>query len=110
MRVLITRPEPDATRLAEALRARGHEPVPAPLMTIVVSQAPPPREIADAVLLFTSANGARAAEAHNVRAKRVVFAVGEATAQAAREAGFRVEGVAGGDVASLTELIANRLP
>lgn len=109
MHVLITRPEPDATRLAETLRARGHEPALAPLMAIKIAEAAPPAEIADAVLLFTSANGARAASAHKVRAPRGVFAIGEATAKAARAAGFTVLGVAEGDVAALAALVANRL-
>ncbi len=109
MRVLVTRPEPDATRLSEALRARGHEPLVAPLMKIVFSQQPPPADDKDAVLLFTSANGARAAKAHQVHAARGVFVVGEATATAARAAGFEIAGTAGGDVSSLAELVANRL-
>ena len=110
MRVLITRPEPDATRLAQLLRAAGHEPVLAPLMHVEVLGEPPPQEIGGAVLLFTSAIGARAAKAHGVRSTRGVLVVGEATAQAAREAGFDVGGVAGGDVSSLAALVADRLP
>jgi len=110
MRVLITRPEPDAAALAALLRAAGHEPVPAPLMRIETLPEAPPAGIENAVLLFTSANGAPAARAHGVRSSRGVFVVGEATARAAREAGFQVDGVAGGDVVSLTDLVANRLP
>jgi len=34
MRLLVTRPEPDASREAETLIARGHEPVLAPLLAI----------------------------------------------------------------------------
>ena len=34
MRLLVTRPEPDASREAETLTARGHEPVLAPLLAI----------------------------------------------------------------------------
>ena len=109
MRVLVTRPEPDASKLAELLRARGDEPVLAPLMEIRLSGDEPPAGIADAVLLFTSANGVRAAEAHGVRSSRGVFAVGEATAAAARKAGFEIGGIADGDVAALSALIADRL-
>ena len=32
MRLLVTRPEPDATRTAETLRARGHDVLVAPLL------------------------------------------------------------------------------
>jgi len=82
----------------------------APLMSIETLPEAPPVAIENAVLLFTSANGARAAKAHKVRASGSVFVVGEATAAAAREAGFAVAGVAGGDVAALTELVAHHLP
>ena len=34
MRLLVTRPEPDASLEAEELAARGHEPVLAPLLAI----------------------------------------------------------------------------
>ena len=34
MRLLVTRPEPDAARTAEALRARGHEVLVAPLLRV----------------------------------------------------------------------------
>src|SRR6476619_3033205 len=57
MRLLLTRPEPDATRTAEALRARGHEVLVAPLLatlTIAAEFAGP----YDGVLI-TSANAAR---------------------------------------------------
>ncbi len=40
MRVLITRPEREAAALAEALGARGHQPVVAPLFRRTL---PPPR-------------------------------------------------------------------
>src|SRR3954447_12622921 len=62
MRLLVTRPEPDATRTAETLRARGHEVLVAPLLatlTIAADFAGP----YDAVLM-TSANAARALAAH----------------------------------------------
>ena len=34
MRLLITRPEPDATRTAQALRQRGHEVLVSPLLSV----------------------------------------------------------------------------
>lgn len=107
MRVLVTRPEPDAERLAEKLRALGHKIFVAPLMRIEASGETPPSGIETAVLLFTSANGVRAAAAAGVRPAAGVYAVGSATAEAAHAAGFAVAGMAAGNVASLAERVAN---
>ena len=71
MRVLITRPEREATALATALAQRGHAPVIAPLFTLQILH--PPADFAAALaacqaVLLTSANGARAlAEASDLR-------------------------------------------
>jgi uroporphyrinogen-III synthase len=83
--VLVLRPEPGATQTAARARARGLEPVIAPLFQIIsMPWRPPPEERYDAVLL-TSANAARCARAV---ASRPCYAVGEATAAAAQAAGF----------------------
>ncbi len=88
-RIWITRALPGAESTAERVRALGHEAVVAPLLTV--------QPLADtridlagvAALAFTSANGVRAfAEKCADRSLRV-FAVGLATAQAARQVGFR---------------------
>lgn len=113
MRVLVTRPAEDARRLAGLLATRGHEALVAPLMEIAMM---PDAELPLAGargLLLTSANGARALGAHDhVAAARAlpVFAVGEATAAAARKAGFVGVAVADGDVESLTALVTRTLP
>jgi len=115
VRALVTRPEEDAVPLAAALVERGVEVAVEPLLTI--------RPIADApidlqgvqALLFTSANGVRSfaalAAARTLPGWRDLpaFAVGDASAATAREAGFaRVES-AGGDVAALARLVVERL-
>ena len=105
MRVLVTRPEPDSEQLAVALRARGHEPALAPLMRIEPTSDVPPSNVGSAVLLFTSANGVRAAAMQGVRPVNGVLTVGPASAAAARASGFDVAAVAGGDVASLAEAV-----
>lgn len=103
LRVAITRPLPDAERTAERVRAMGAEPVPAPLLTIVPCAYDTNVENVQA-LLFTSANGVRAFPgARRWRAKRVLT-VGDATAEAARAAGFAHVRAAEGDVASLAAL------
>lgn len=104
-RVLITRPIDDAAPLVEQLNARGVEALVEPMMTIRSTEEPAP-DMSDAQgLLFTSANGVRGFVARSDRRDVQVFAVGEATAEAARRAGFdRVE-VAGGDAAALAALV-----
>src|SRR5687767_554229 len=102
-RVAITRALPEAERTGERVRALGGEPVLAPLLTIVPCAYDTNVEGAQA-LIFTSSNGVRAFP--DVRRARdcVVLAVGEATAEAARAAGFADARAGDGDVASLAAL------
>jgi len=109
MRLLITRPEPDATRTAQALRARGHEVLVAPLLATLAIAA----DFAgpyDGVLM-TSANAARALTAHP-RARELArlpcFTVGGRTAEAARTAGFADTTSADGAQGDLVDLVAAR--
>lgn len=60
-------------------------------------------------VLFTSANGVRAYTALTSTGDLPVFAVGDRTAAAAREAGFSHVESAGGDVTSLVRLVTQRL-
>ncbi|MCH8098612.1 MAG: uroporphyrinogen-III synthase [Proteobacteria bacterium] len=115
MRALITRPREDAGALAKLLGGRGIECVIEPLLTIEpVKDAGLDFTGVQAVLL-TSANGARALAAQDAGKSAgawrhlAVFAVGEATASAAREAGCRRVSSAGGDVGALARLVAERL-
>lgn len=107
-KIWITRAQPAADATAERVRALGHEPVVAPLLAV----KPVPDVAIDlsgvAALAFTSANGVRAfADLSGERALRV-FAVGAATAEAARAAGFRLVLSADGDVDALANGIAMR--
>jgi uroporphyrinogen-III synthase len=111
MRLLVTRPEPDNERTADALRTRGHEVVLAPLLRIeAVTDADlgaPPW----AALLLTSANGARAVERHPRRFELVelpVLAVGRGSAEAARTAGFDDVASADGNADDLVRFAALR--
>jgi uroporphyrinogen-III synthase len=107
-KIWITRAQPGADATAERVRALGHEPLIAPLLTVRHLDAVDVDLSGVAALAFTSANGVRAfAEKSGERGLRV-FAVGAATAQAAREAGFRAVLSADGDVAALAEGIAAR--
>jgi len=106
--IWITRAQPGAEATAERVRALGHEAVVAPLLAVRVLPDVRVDLSGVAALAFTSANGVRAfADASGERGLKV-FAVGAATAQAARAAGFRSVLSADGDVEALAEGIAVR--
>ncbi len=112
MRVLLTRPEPDAERTAAALRILGHDVVAVSLLNVeflpdVALGAGP-----WAAILVTSANAARAIALHpryRDLCALPVFTVGERTAQAMRSAGFGDVTSADGNVGHLARLVAARL-
>jgi len=109
MRLLITRPEPDASRSAAALRARGHAVEVAPLLRI---ESIDDADLGDGpwgAVLVTSANAARAIAAHPRRrelAALPLFAVGRRSAEAARAAGFAAVTSADGDAKNLADVVA----
>jgi uroporphyrinogen-III synthase len=112
MRLLVTRPEPDASLQAESLLARGHEPVLAPLLTIQVL-ADTPLQLAGAqALIVTSRNALRAVATRpelGEALKLPLYAVGEATARAATELGFHRIVTGPGTGEGLVALIRNEL-
>ena len=109
MRLLVIRPQPHAARTALALRARGHEPIVAPLIAI--------EALADADLgagpwtafLLTSVNALSGLTRHDDLRSVPVFTVGERTAQEIREFGFTAVTSADGNVNDLVDLVAARL-
>lgn len=106
MRLLVTRPQPDAARTADALRRHGHEVMLAPLLAPETVAHPPfANAEAYAGILVTSANALRALDAEEIAALagRPLLAVGEATAEAARACGFGDVAAAGGDAVSLAD-------
>jgi uroporphyrinogen-III synthase len=113
MKVLITRAEGDAEKLAARLAERGYDTVIESLMTIRF-RADTTRGLTpflDGVqaTLFTSANGVRAFAAATPRRDFRVFAVGDATAAAARAEGFAEVASADGAVDDLATLVIARL-
>jgi uroporphyrinogen-III synthase len=107
VRLLVTRPEPEASDLARRLTRLGHQVLVQPLMAIHLD--PPPAELpSPAAIALTSRNAVRAL-ASWPRATEwqalPVYAVGAVTAAAARQAGFSDVRVAAGDVAGLAALI-----
>ena len=116
--ILVTRPEPAASRSARRFAALGHEVVVAPLMepvTLVPDSFPDPAP--GMVVALTSARAVEAMTGTPALARHwqvlrdlCVHAVGESTADAARRAGARDVRVAQGTLESLVALIAARPP
>lgn len=93
-RVVVLRPEPGASATAERARLRGLDAVTVPLFEIdsLPWEAPDARDFDG--LLLTSANAARyGGEQLGKLHALPVYAVGEATAAVAREAGFTIGAV-----------------
>ena len=112
MRLLLTRPEPEAQRTAGALRAQGHEVVVAPLLRIEALADAPIGAGPWSAIVVTSANAARAIATHagvaQLRA-HPVFAVGRRSAHAMTAAGFAEVSSADGNVDDLVRLVAARM-
>lgn len=114
-RVMVTRPEPGASRTARALQAAGYEPVIVPLTEIValpVDPAAVDRATGADLVLATSMNAIRHAPGALLAAlrDRPLWAVGDATAQAAQETGFGDVRSVDGDAATLAETVLERTP
>lgn len=125
-RVLVTRPMPAAARSAARIEALGHRVLVAPLLVfrplpLAPDALPAPDEV-DA-LVVTSARSLEALAGTGMTdtgmagagqlapyLRLPVFAVGTATGQAAREAGFGRVAEAGGTLSDLVRLIAERRP
>ena len=111
MRFLITRPEQDAGPLAAILAERGHSALIEPLISIVPEPGAAVPEKTYQAVLVTSANGVRALGAtpgfDRVKGA-TVLAVGKASAEASRKAGFGQVEDAAGDLDDLTRLVEAR--
>jgi uroporphyrinogen-III synthase len=109
MQVAITRPIADAKSFSEALQRIGVKTVLEPLMSIENIEGPSLDLSRYQALLITSANGARALKGWTTERNIRVFAVGDASAQAAIELGFQNVESAGGNVEMLAHLAINQL-
>ncbi|NQU58959.1 MAG: uroporphyrinogen-III synthase [Rhodospirillales bacterium] len=109
MRLMITRPLEDAEPLATELMALGVETILEPLLSIELLDTAALDLSGAQGLLLTSANGVRALGAFLTERHLPVYCVGDATARAAREAGFEKVISAGGDVTSLAALVGDKL-
>lgn len=104
-RILITRPREDAEALAALLVEHGVASLIEPLMRAEFLPGEPLDLDGVQALIATSANGVRALAARDPRRSLPVFAVGDATAQAARAEGFAEVMSASGDVEALARMI-----
>jgi uroporphyrinogen-III synthase len=106
MRLLVTRPEPDAAATAARLSAMGHRVMVRPMLEVAFN--PPPDGLRPGSLVLTSRNGVRALlRWPDAAAWRGLpaFAVGAETGALLREAGFGDVRIAGGDAEALIALI-----
>jgi uroporphyrinogen-III synthase len=106
MRILVVRPQPGADATAARLDALGHDPVVHPLLaTHGVAWAPPAPP--PGAIILTSAAAVRHAGPNAEALKSLpVHAVGEATASAARAAGWASVHTGPGTVQALIEGLA----
>jgi uroporphyrinogen-III synthase len=108
MAVLVTRPRPDDEATATALRSRVFDVLRAPMLRF---EPVPFHDDADArygAVIVTSANALRGIAPHLAGSRLLklpLFAVGEHTASAAREAGFGEVITGKGDAAALRDLV-----
>ncbi|WP_417740722.1 uroporphyrinogen-III synthase [Salipiger sp.] len=109
--LLLTRPEAASRQFLTAVEAdggRGFRSIISPLIGIEVTGPLPDLQGVGGVI-FTSANGVRAYEALGGPVLPLCYTVGDATAEAARNAGFAPK-IAAGDAASLVALILAEAP
>jgi len=108
VRVWVTRAQPQAAATAERLVQMGHEPVVQPLIETRIVPVASDTLAGAGALAFTSQTAIDAALSQGLvlaLADLPAFAVGDATADAARRAGFKQVQSAGGTVTDLAALI-----
>ena len=104
--VLITRPEPGASDTAARVASLGFAPLLSPVIRIEQTPAHLPAAASIAAVLVTSGNAVDALPAayHAIR----LYAVGDATAERARAAGFTEVLSAAGDAEDLARFVTNQ--
>jgi len=109
LNILVTRPRSESEVFALTLAMRGHDAVQAPLLDIVPDETASVDLDGVQALLFTSINGVRSFARVSTSRNVPAYCVGDATAQAARDLGFRDVHSAGGDVVALANLVRMNL-
>jgi uroporphyrinogen-III synthase len=112
MRLLVTRPEPDALKLGAVLEKLGHEVTVDPLLRVSFEGGDPIDIDGAQALIATSRNALRALKSGPLlpRARSLpIFAVGKATAAEARALGFETVVTGAGTAAELVAHIVSAL-
>lgn len=109
MKVLVTRPEPDATMVAKELRSRGHDPLIAPLVDVVEYQYSLPKAQQISACIVTSRNGIRALSRATDYRKFLLYVVGSGTEEEAKANGYTKIIVGPGDASGLCKKICKEL-
>jgi uroporphyrinogen-III synthase len=108
MAVLVTRPHPDGEATVKSLQAAGFEVLLAPMLRFEPVPFLDEDDISYGAVIVTSANSLRAIGPELLGSRLLklpLFAVGEHTASAARDAGFSEVTVAKGDAGALRDLV-----
>jgi uroporphyrinogen-III synthase len=108
MAVLVTRPQPDGEATAADLRKRGFEVLLAPMLRFEPVAFRDDEDAAYGAVIVTSANALRGLIPHLAGSRLLklpLFAVGEHTASAARDAGFGNVLPANGGAVALRDLV-----
>jgi uroporphyrinogen-III synthase len=112
MAVLVTRPQPDDETTASVLRARGFDALKAPMLRFEPVAFNDAMDARYGAVIVTSANALRGLSSrlkgHHLL-ELPLFAVGERTAAAARDAGFTHVIPANGDATALRDLVLARV-
>lgn len=109
MRLLVTRPDPDAEALAERLRGLGHQVLIAPMLTVVPREEQAIDLAGVQVICFTSRNAVRIFADQSPERAIPVYVVGPGTAEEARAKGFLAVREGGGDGRALVEAVRDAL-
>jgi len=112
MSILVVRPFPDNEKTAAALRQAGHEVLLSPLLRFEPMALYDDHNAAYDAVVVTSANALRGIEGHPMLARLLrttVFAVGDSTADVARQFGFQTVLSASGDSGALRELVTAKV-
>jgi uroporphyrinogen-III synthase len=111
--ILVTRPEPENAATADTLRQRGFDVLLAPLLEFEALPIRHDDDVNYGGVVVTSASALRAIRSHPLCGQLIalpVFAVGNRTADAARNVGFTNVLSADGDVAALRKLVTDTIP
>jgi len=113
MSILVVRPFPDNEKTATALRAAGFDILLSPLLQFEPMPLYDDHNAAYDAVVVTSANALRGIEGQPLLSRLLqatLFAVGDSTADLARQFGFQKVLSASGDSGALRELVTAKMP